>query len=58
MLKTTEEAANYLTLKRQTLYVWRMQGRGPRFLRLGRAIRYRQEDLDEYLREAECRADR
>lgn len=28
---------------------WRLQGRGPRFLRLGGAIRYRESDVLEYV---------
>lgn len=46
---TTPEAANYLSVQPTTLEVWRVQGRGPRFLKLGRAVRYRQSDLDAYL---------
>jgi hypothetical protein len=32
-----------------TLNNWRSQGRGPAFVRLGKAIRYRTSDLREYL---------
>jgi len=46
---TTVEAAQYLNLKPSTLEVWRCQGRGPRFVRLGRSIRYRVKDLDEFM---------
>ena len=28
---------------------WRLQGRGPRFLRLGGAIRYRESDVLDYV---------
>lgn len=45
----TEQAAAYLCLSPHTLNQWRYQGRGPLFVRLGRAIRYRREDLDEFL---------
>ena len=42
---TTEQAAKRLTLKKSTLEAWRVRGGGPRFLKLGRAVRYRDEDL-------------
>jgi excisionase family DNA binding protein len=43
------EAAAYLGSSRSTLAKRRLRGDGPRFFRLGRAIRYRREDLDEWL---------
>lgn len=47
---TTPQAAEYLNLRSSTLEVWRVTGRGPIFCRLGsRAIRYRQDDLDEFI---------
>lgn len=50
-LLTPSQAAEYIGgVKTQTLAVWRMQRRGPRYLRVsGRHIRYRVRDLDEYL---------
>jgi len=48
-IMTTREAANYLGLAISTLNKWRCFGDGPKFLKLGRAIRYRQEDLDAFL---------
>jgi hypothetical protein len=42
----TNQAAEFLELKPNTLEVWRWQGRGPRFVRLSRrAIRYQLSDL-------------
>ena len=32
-----------------TLQWWRTVGRGPRFLKVGRAVRYRRADLDHFL---------
>ena len=50
---TTEEAAIYLGLSSQTLANWRVDGRGPVYLRLGRPGRprivYLPEDLDAFL---------
>ena len=45
---TTNEAANYLRLKKNTLEVWRVQGRGPIFVKFGGAVRYRVSDLEKY----------
>ena len=42
-------AAKYLTLSKQTLDWWRTQGRGPRFLKVGRSVCYRRSDLDQRL---------
>lgn len=46
---TTPQAAAYLSVKPATLEQWRWNGRGPRFAKIGRAVRYRQVDLDDFL---------
>ena len=46
---TTREAAAYLGLAVSTLNKWHCYGTGPEFLKLGRAVRYRQDDLDAFL---------
>lgn len=46
---TTEEAAHYLRLSRQTLELLRLHGGGPRYAKLGRSVRYRRAALDEWL---------
>lgn len=43
------EAADYLGLSISTLNKWRCYGEGPVFVKMGRAVRYRVEDLDRYL---------
>jgi len=43
------EAANFLGLKPITLRFWRMQKRGPKYSRLGRAIRYSLDDLQAFI---------
>jgi predicted DNA-binding transcriptional regulator AlpA len=43
------EAAELLSLSPSTLASWRSRGRGPAFVRLGAAIRYRMTDLEDYL---------
>lgn len=49
-LLTTEEAAKYLRLSPRTLERYRVTGEGPRFLKVGRLVFYRQSDLDEWLK--------
>ena len=47
---TVPEAAAYLGLAVSTLNKWRCYGNhGPAFVKLGKAVRYRREDLDAYL---------
>jgi len=46
---TEAEAAARLGLKVATLRAWRHQGRGPAYVRLGRAIRYLSSDIDDFL---------
>jgi predicted DNA-binding transcriptional regulator AlpA len=38
-----------LGVSRSTLQSWRYSGRGPRFIKLGRMIRYRVSDVEAYL---------
>jgi predicted DNA-binding transcriptional regulator AlpA len=42
--------ATRLSVSRSTLQSWRYGGRGPRFIKLGRMVRYRNADVDAYLR--------
>jgi excisionase family DNA binding protein len=43
------EAADYLRSSTSTLAKARMRKQGPEFVRIGRAIRYRQSDLDAWM---------
>jgi len=45
---TDIQAARYLGLAPQTLRNMRCQRRGPNYLKFGRAIRYRIEDLEDF----------
>lgn len=47
---TTHEASEYLGCSAAALRAWRRSGAGPRFFRAGRLIRYRRQDLDEWIR--------
>lgn len=40
-----EQLAQRLNLPLQTIYGWNKTGRGPRFLRVGRHVRYRLADV-------------
>ena len=44
-LLTEVQAADFLCLSIRTLQAWRIKLVGPRFVRAGRAIRYRRSDL-------------
>jgi hypothetical protein len=48
-LLTERQAADRLGLKVTTLRAWRHRGVGPPFVRLGRAIRYRPNDIENHL---------
>ncbi len=44
-LLTETQTADLLNISIRTLQAWRVRGGGPRFVRAGRAIRYRRRDL-------------
>lgn len=48
---TTPEAAAYLHVQPTTLEQWRWNGKSPRFVKIGRSVRYRIADLDAFLDE-------
>lgn len=51
-LLTTDQAGRILGIKPKTLANWRHQRRGPKFASLlGRQVRYRRSDLDEWVEE-------
>ena len=49
---TDVEVAQRLGVSRFTVRSWRLKGVGPKFLKMGRAVRYRSRDVDEYERQA------
>jgi excisionase family DNA binding protein len=50
-LRNETQAAGYLGVKPTTLQVWRSTKRYPLpFVKVGRLVRYRQSDLDAFLR--------
>lgn len=46
---TVNQAAIYLGLAVSTLNKWRCHGGGPMFIKMGRAVRYRVEDLEAFV---------
>lgn len=47
---TEREVSDLLGLSVATLRAWRHRGQGPRFLRLGRAVRYLPADLEDFVK--------
>jgi len=52
-LLTPEEAAAFLRSHVRTLEKWRTRRRGPRYVRLGRLVRYFKSDLAEWAQSQE-----
>lgn len=48
-LLRTPEAARLLGLRPNTLEIWRVSGRGPAYHKVGRAVRYVEAELLEWL---------
>jgi excisionase family DNA binding protein len=48
-LLTQREAASVLRLSERTLERMRVSGITPKFVKVGRSIRYRQSDLDQWI---------
>lgn len=44
-LLNEKEAADLTGLAIRTLQAWRVRGEGPRFVKVGRAVRYRRRDV-------------
>lgn len=53
-LYTETQAATFLGNEDEpfaikTLQRWRVEGKGPKFLKIGKSVRYRMSDLNEFL---------
>jgi excisionase family DNA binding protein len=48
-LVTEVQTAELLNISIRTLQAWRIKSAGPRFVRVGRAIRYRRSDLTAWI---------
>ena len=51
-LLTAKQAARYLSISTKWLANQRWQGTGPKFIKVGGAVRYRVSDLEQFLEEA------
>jgi len=47
----TRQAAKLVGLAPNTLEIWRLRGCGPKYIKFGRAVRYRLTDLETYIQE-------
>jgi hypothetical protein len=48
-LLTQDDLAPRIKVQTKTLEAWRYRGGGPKFVRVGRLIRYRPSDVQEWL---------
>jgi predicted site-specific integrase-resolvase len=48
-LMTQTEAAEFLRLSVRQLQLWRRRGCGPKFILLGKSVRYRKRDVEQFL---------
>jgi excisionase family DNA binding protein len=49
-LMTPRQLSDYLGVPAGTLANWRYQGHGPPYVKVGRHVRYRSDDVDLWLR--------
>ena len=47
-----QDVADHIGVSIQTVRKWRHDGIGPRYIKIGRTIRYRQEDIDAFFAQA------
>lgn len=47
-LLNNDEAADELGISRRTLPVWRVQGKGPQFVKIGKLVRYERMALEAW----------
>lgn len=48
-LLTTQEVAGFLGIAPNTMEIWRIKGEGPKFVKCGRYVRYRRQDVENYI---------
>lgn len=53
---TVRQAAGYLGLAVSTLNKWRCHGGGPIFVKMGRAVRYRLDDLEVFMEKSQAKS--
>jgi predicted DNA-binding transcriptional regulator AlpA len=55
-LYKTTEVADVLGIAPNTLEIWRIRGDGPKFVKCGRYVRYRRQDIEEYIERRTARS--
>lgn len=50
-LMTADEVAATLKVPKQTIYAWRHKGEGPPAARIGRFLRWRRADVEQWVRD-------
>ena len=48
-LLNNDETADMLNVSRRTLPVWRVQGKGPKFIKIGKLVRYERTEIDAWI---------
>jgi predicted DNA-binding transcriptional regulator AlpA len=48
-LLKSEQAADQLQISPKTLARWRWSGDGPKFVKIGKCVRYRQAEIDRFI---------
>jgi predicted DNA-binding transcriptional regulator AlpA len=48
-LLTSDQTAEFLGVKWATLHAWRAKRIGPKYIKVGRSVRYDPQDLNEWL---------
>jgi predicted DNA-binding transcriptional regulator AlpA len=49
-----KQAGTYIGCSESVLRLWRSQGKGPRYFRAGKLVRYRRTDLDSWIEARLC----
>ena len=57
-LLTESDVAKMMSVSLAVVRRWRMEGRGPRCLKLGHLVRYRSEDIEKWLASRPVRGER
>lgn len=50
-LASPDDVAKYLSIPVRTLAIWRQQGKGPKFYKIGRHVRYSWTDIEAWITE-------
>ena len=49
VLYNTKQTAELFGISHRTLESWLISGQGPAFIKMGKLVKYKQSDLDEFL---------